>query len=594
MQLYEIEGPDGNIYEVEADSEAAAIEGARQAAGAGAQESDSLFDQNLDRFNILPLAQDKETGDLEFALPSLVTEGIDMAAKAFTAPGRALKGELRLNEEGGVRRGVEESLNMAATFAPTRSLVQGGTKAAQRALTKAPKNKAATDGAVAAAAAQRQGINLPKHMVTDSGMVQRVGTYLQDNPLGGQVLANANKAAREGVEEAVDRGRQGFGSGEKLSAGSRMTEDLVEYGAKTVKDQITDKYDAVDDLVTGNVVTQLDNTRRVAGEILGDRMNAELTGDSTAIARVQKALSNPQGLNYQGIKRLRTDVGKLLDNNISLASDGVDMGEVKQIYGALTDDLRNAVKRSGTDEALKRFDDANAFNARMQDDLTALQKITGKDGTPEKTYANLIAMATGKANKSGDLRTLAKARKAVSQETWDEMASAAVAGMGRGGNPNNPFSVDKFVTEWDSLSKSGRALLFDGGKNRELASALDDIAAVANRMKDIGQTRNTSGSAAAYFTGAGIGGAFVAPLTTLTSIAGTAAVSFHLSRPVTAKQIAAWSKAYEAALLSRSPAAMRQVTDKGEALAVTLGIQDAAALVPRVAAVEETNDEEGN
>ena len=53
----------------------------------------------------------------------------------------------------------------------------------------------------------------------------------------------------------------------------------------------------------------------------------------------------PGGLTYEGIKNLRTNIGQMLSRGI--LPDDVNGSHLKQIYGALSDDLNASVGASG-------------------------------------------------------------------------------------------------------------------------------------------------------------------------------------------------------------------------------------------------------
>jgi hypothetical protein len=81
--------------------------------------------------------------------------------------------------------------------------------------------------------------------------------------------------------------------------------------------------------------------------------------------------------------------------------------ELKGIYAALSDDLRNAVRTAGGEKAAAAFERANAFKAKTASQVEALNKIVGAS-SDEALSSKLLAMAgsTGRT----DIKNLMLAR----------------------------------------------------------------------------------------------------------------------------------------------------------------------------------------
>jgi len=219
---------------------------------------------------------------------------------------------------------------------------------------------------------------------------------------------------------------------------------------------------------------------------------ASKAGDAgKAVDLVSGALpaASPAGLTYEGLKTLRTRIGSYLDGSI-LPEAGTSMPDLKRIYGALTEDLKATVFDAGGAKGLAAFNRANDINKIVSARRESLAKIVGveADAAPERVIDRLIGMASG--NSRADLSKFMLARKTIGANDWNEVASAAVNKIGRDVEGN--FSPDRFLTAWGKLSQNGKSLLF--GHKSDLAQALEDIALLSSKAKQLGSFGNPSGT----------------------------------------------------------------------------------------------------
>lgn len=427
--------------------------------------------------------------------------------------------------------------------------------AQRRASTQAAQNEVVQAG-------ERIGVELPRAAVSDSRSTQQIGKTLSELPVAGTPLQDASRRSIQQLDDAARNVEQAYGSGSVAGAGSGIRGQITETAKVRLPAKVAAKYDAVDALVRPNVVTKLNRTEQVAGDILARRSNAAIRGNSPAVSMLEDALAQPNGLNYQGIKDLRTYFGGIMKDKQRLVAAGFDEGEAKMLYGALTDDLRNSVERSGGKAALSAFEKANAYAARVARKRENLEKILGTT-SDEGLVSRLQAMASNKSN--ANIKMLRRARSAVDPDTWDELASAILANMGR--DQTGAFTPDRFVTAWGKLSESGRAALFGSTGRRDLVQALDDIVTVSTRFRQLNQMANSSGTGRSVATFGAGAGFMTAPLTTLSTIVGGRALASYLAQPATARQVAQWSQAYYTAASKGSKLAMMQLQRRAGTLA---------------------------
>lgn len=412
-------------------------------------------------------------------------------------------------------------------------------------------------------ASQRLGVDLPKAAASDKMLTQRVGQVVSNIPIGGGPLRKASEKAVSQLGDAAEGVASTFGKGKAFTpaeAGDTTRLALERYIGPTTKARVTKAYDAVDELVDKSVTSPLNRTATVAAGILSRRKEAALKGPGGAVELIAEAAGRPAGLTYEGIKLLRTRVGEMLDNSI-LPAD-ISQAELKQIYGALTEDLKTAVGKAGGSKALSAFERANRYNMLVQQRRENLMRLLGAKND-EGVFDRLVRSAGSKS--SADLNLLLQARKAIPADEWDDIMSGVVARLGRGqtsfekagqtmnatGVPGE-FSAERFLTAYSNLSPGGRNILFKstGAGGSGLADALDDIALVSTRFKELNRFANPSGTGQAMIGGSQVisgGGAVlgaVDPVTFAASIIGPNLIARALSRPATARALAGWGRVY--------------------------------------------------
>jgi hypothetical protein len=435
-------------------------------------------------------------------------------------------------------------------------------------------------GQQAIQSAERLGVDLPRIAATESIPLKRIGLTASKVPYGGTPIQEAIESSSQSLGKRVAQVADDFGGGAAASrdeAGSAVRSGVSNYIGPVTSSRVKTAYDAVDQHVNKSVLSPLAETKKIADEITAQRADAALAGTGTAVDQVTAALGRPNGLNYEGIKKLRSSIGEMLEGG-PLPS-GISGSEMKRIYGALTQDLKTAVQNTGGQRGLQAFERANKLNALVSRRREDLAKMLGSK-SDETLFDTIQRMAGSKGG--ANLELLSKARKAMPAQEWNEVASAVVSRLGQATKGNvETFSPQKFLTEYGNLTQQGKAMLFGSTGRNDLRAALDDIQKVSERLADLGQYANPSGTAqmgiatglgAVSFAEAAFTGGL--PLTTMAGVLGTRLVSASLAKPATARSLANWSKAYELAItkpargtLSAFQAASRRfASDVGETL----------------------------
>jgi hypothetical protein len=382
-----------------------------------------------------------------------------------------------------------------------------------------------------AQAADRLGVDFPKVAASDSLITQRAGAALKELPVIGDPIVKASRNASEQMGSALKDVEQGYGSGSTLNAGDVAKTGLTDWITGKSKDISSRLYGAVDSQVNPAVTRDLSATRNMIGSIAAERQQAGLPGTSKAIDHVIDAVQRPGGLNYEGVKTLRTSVGEMLDNGV-LPAD-IRRTELKRIYGALTNDLRDTVQQAGGQNSLTAFNKANNVHNMISQRREQLAKVVGSDASaaPERIIDRLIGFASGSSR--ADFQKLALARKSIGGGNWDEVASAAVSKIGRDADGN--FSPDRFLTGYGKLSPLGKQTLFGSTGKTDLVQALEDIATLSRKAKELGGYGNPSGTGRVLGGLTTAGAVFSQPHIAIPGIVGARVASKILAQPIRPK-----------------------------------------------------------
>jgi hypothetical protein len=425
---------------------------------------------------------------------------------------------------------------------------------------------APTKAAEVVQAAERLGVDVPRAVASDSRIMQPAGRMVQNVPLAGEPMRKAAEGTIAGLGTKADEVAQGLGGGTVQGAGDTARTAIKDWITGESKAKVGKAYDAVDKLVDPAIRTPLSATQGMVATITAERSNAALPGGGKAADVVMEAVQRPGGLNYEGVKTLRTNVGEMLKGGI--LPEGMSQGELKRIYGALSDDLGTAVRNAGGPKAEAAWERANKYNALVADRREQLAKIVGKDGDApaEKVFDALAAKAGSTAR--ADIEALAKARKVMDPAEWNEFASGVVTRLGR--DPEGKFSPDRFVTAYGKMTEAGKSLLFRSGGRGDLAQHLDDIATVSSRFKELQKYANPSGTAQNATFGAMGAGLIAAPMTTISTVIGANALARVLSQPATAASAAKLARTQLKLVTNPSPANVAAYTVASRNFATTL------------------------
>jgi hypothetical protein len=460
--------------------------------------------------------------------------------------------------------GLADRAQRAATGAVVGGVTGGalnalvGPRLPQNAITTRPSGQAVID------AADRQGVQVPRLIATDSTAMQRVGQGVRNVPLAGDPIVRNTDRMVQQMGARMDDTAAALGGGavptaDAAGAAARSgIEQTVRVAMPARADQL---YGRVEQLVPPGQVYPIGQTSQIAQQIVSRNQAAGL-GQGQAVSVIDEALQRG-GLTYQGMRDLRTRLNEM--TSFGNTPQGMSNAELKQIGAALTADIDAAARAAGPAayQAHKRADQWYSAWTQRRETLGRIMNANSDEGI----ITQIQNAASSRA--SADIWKLSTARKAMQPDEWNEVASVIVSRLGRDGDGN--FSPARFVTDYGKLSERGKDILFRATGNRTHAQALDDIATISSRSREVQRFGNPSGTAQ-NLSAAGIGaGLLASPITTMATVLGGNVVSRVLASPATASSAARWSRAYQLAIQTPTAATVSGLQIASRNFASTLG-----------------------
>jgi hypothetical protein len=358
------------------------------------------------------------------------------------------------------------------------------------------------------------GIDPTAGMVTGGrGTVAKVEVLSEQAPAGATIFAqNAEKVLAQ-TAAAVDNLAKKFGQnifGTKEGIGGGIIRPAAEAAKRDVlgstdpenlvKGYFPQLYDDVFERIgLENPVSALRNTESLLMEMSRDvSTTPNLAARSVyknAVTMMEDILDDVSsgGMNFQGLRTWRTQVGQMLDNASAIGSDTSE-ANLKRIYGALSRDMTAAAEAINPEvaSALKQAD--TEYAKWMGTSGKLLNKII-QTNADEEIYKSVFSSVSDGGTR---LRAL---KYNFTDDEWGSLAGSYLKRMGLAtpGVQNaegDVFSPSTFMTVWGKTSKEAKDELF-GSAYSELRHELDRLVGVIDAMKTLrgqGNPPNTAGA----------------------------------------------------------------------------------------------------
>lgn len=356
--------------------------------------------------------------------------------------------------------------------------------------------------------------------VAEGGAARLMQGGLRNVPGASEVFkANAERQAKQMGQRAAGIADELSPVGNATTAGAAIQTGLKEGFIPRFKAVANRMYERVWSLMPPDTPIQMPATVKLHADMgsLGagaEALKSDLSNPKVAgiLERLAQALDDsPNGaIPFQVAKQLRSRLGAML-NGDELVTD-VNLGDVKRIYGALSQDMRAGIAQSNP-RALPAWDRAEAFWRQGSEKIEKILQPLMDKKTPEAAFTALFSGSRdGSTVLRSTMRSLSGAERGVIQ-------SAAVRRMGLA-NPGaqdavgDIFSPETFLTRWNQLAPASRDALFEGADPR--------IVGNLNRLAKAAEIRKSAARVLPNPSGTAPNTAFWAAMSGLgTSVAGT-------------------------------------------------------------------------
>jgi hypothetical protein len=427
-------------------------------------------------------------------LAGLAGEGVDMV-------GRGIGVDLK----GGQLAG--ELATMAQFAAPELAGVSSTVRAASslpRAV--AQSERVPTAAQASARAAGDLGIQPALGMTGKTGAMLAAG--MEKVPFSGGVIARDAARAVAEIEGVTQRIVSGLGRAMSPDGAGDALQSGLKVAVERFKERASTLFDKVDARVPKDVRFPITSTQKaVAASKEAFAQNPKLAaklGLNEWDAIMAEAAQN--GVPWDALKRFRTSVGEALGSPRGSLADE-DVGRLKALYGALTEDMTEAAKSAGNG-AYGAWQSANNFyrNGAQRIERSLDGTITAK--SPERAWEAFSGLLQ-RDRSSADITRVREIKQALGDQ-WGDVAASIVDRLGRArpGQQNatgDAFSVGTFLTEWNKLAPDAKSLLLQG----EARAEMDKLLTVMEAAKNAGAERNFSNTGTAMGMGATVIGSAI-------------------------------------------------------------------------------------
>lgn len=551
MPFFEVEGPDGKVYEVDAPDADSAVHAIKTIGSAPQSQEPPAATGREQRGLILPFVTDAQ-GKTTVGVP-------DILHAPYMAAKRMLTGETTPQTITGADvlalGGIAPTPSVAGLGVAGRPVARAATTTAAEAApaaARAPVNIA--DAGVAARnraveLAGELGVEIPEAAVGGRAK-QIVAGSVRDLPvIGDPLVAAAQKATRQ-LEGRVRGVADELGPSSRAGAGQAVRDEIggwIETGSgkeaaklyEPVERIVRDAEAVLDARKIGkqHATQTLDSTRAIVDEIVSLARESKIEPPAI-VRRMSAAINSGMGLTYRGLQNLRTQIGDMMSGRIT-PEPGMDSRALQAIYAGLSKDLEALVQglgetaygEAGRKFARRAWEAANAqFAAQIAAKREALAKVVGLkgDAAGEEVIGRIVSYAGAK--KGADIVRLHQARSVVGEEAWADMAGAALRGMGQ---TKDGWSLARWRTEYANLSEPGKLALF-GKAHKETLDKVFELGALEERLARIGNP-SQSGRLLAVISAPTV--AISAPMAFVVSVLGGSLLANALARPATARAV---------------------------------------------------------
>lgn len=390
--------------------------------------------------------------------------------------------------------------------------------------------------------------------------MSRAATNDADRRAAGRII----RAYDDWLDDAFDKSLFS-GSDEALNAYRQARAANADWRTRFGHNSRDDADRVINRIVTGEVTAQevsnyIVGASKVGSKGVSSRLLTRITeatgGDPEAIGAIRggvwnRVSSSTEGVTAKSGARVADDINEFFNGSGRDVANRLFTEPQRGIAMAYARALRQG------DEARALVSDvaANTRPAAMEVGIGPMQKLAndvlGKSGnrSDEALYSAINSYA--KSGARGDVALLSQIVQAIPLKDRGNLAGAMIKDMGVS-KRTGQFSPDVFVSTWGTYTPQAKSVLF--GMSGPQRIALDDIAAISLRMKEVGSKFGNPSGTAQNVNILALGSALIAaPLTTIAGAVGGAVTAKILSTPIGASSVSKWSRSYERVASLPSP-----------------------------------------
>jgi hypothetical protein len=256
------------------------------------------------------------------------------------------------------------------------------------------------------------------------------------------------------------------------------------------------------------------------------------------------------GVDAKGGAKVANDINEFLQGSGRDVANRLFTPVQQGVMRTYADTLRRGGQARETLEEVARTTKPSALSTQIGPMEDLANAVLGKGGKSDEALFNAID-SYAKSGSRADVKTLADIVRNIPAQDRGNLAGAMISKLGYSKQANG-FSLDMFASQWADYTPQAKAVLFgNAGPHRQ---ALDDIAKISQRYKDIGKRfGNPSGSAQnVNFTGAAAM-IYASPFTAIPTLLGGTIAARMLASPAGASSLSKWGKASMVAQASPTP-----------------------------------------
>jgi hypothetical protein len=359
--------------------------------------------------------------------------------------------------------GREASLNVALGFNPAAPAGHANAIAAQKAAKEAERAAQASKTKSMMELSKREGVPLSYGDITQSPILRKTETALENVPLAGMTKFRAGQA--QAAEQSANRLLNRFGDKIDDTGGDwgQILQSSLKGKAKFVKDAAAKKYDRVAQLADPLGPVPTTRMNQTARELLGEEMlKPEAYQDAGFISLLRKYATEP-GVNFSTTRAIRSDLGDLISDayrgrNAIVGEKGA--GALQKLKGALEDDMKQFATSRNPKVAAAWKDADRYYRETVVPFKDSALARAAKSSTPDEIYRTFIQR--GKGDRAMNFY------KALDQQGRDAVRYGMIRNaVDKATRENAPFSPAQFAKSLEDI-QAATGVFFKGRQKQEI------------------------------------------------------------------------------------------------------------------------------